>query len=399
MAREKIANHQYFETIIIGAGINGAGIFRDLSLHGREVLLIDRGDFCDQTSSKSSKMLHGGIRYLEQLDFSLVKEALQEKNIWLKLAPKLCYESEFLIPIFKDSPRSLFEISMGLKLYDFLSGYQNSSHQVLSQKKVLSYLPGIRTEGLRGAGLYYDGVVNDKKLGVACIQDALRSSIATAMSHTQLISLKNEDHYYQLLLKKDDQSELNLKAKYVVFCTGPFTDELLPSLKIPWESKMLLSKGSHLWLRPEALPIKRPFVIQDNLNRVIFVIPQSDKILVGTTEVKHDKDLFNQQITLEEIEYLMVNLKKYFPTFSMDRSLIISSFAGVRPLVREKSGQIDRGKTSRHHHIYEPLENCFVLLGGKYTTFRTMAGDVARKVLARENQTHNKNLTIAPLLD
>jgi glycerol-3-phosphate dehydrogenase len=173
MAREKIANHQYFETIIIGAGINEPEFFETSPCMVAKVLLIDRGDFCDQTSSKSSKMLHGGIRYLEQLDFSLVKEALQEKNIWLKLAPKLCYESEFLIPIFKDSPRSLFEISMGLKLYDFLSGYQNSSHQVLSQKKVLSYLPGIRTEGLRGAGLYYDGVVNDKKLGVACIQDRL----------------------------------------------------------------------------------------------------------------------------------------------------------------------------------------------------------------------------------
>ena len=166
----KLSNN--FDVAVIGGGIVGAGIIRDLALHGINAILIDKKDFSSQTSSKSSKMLHGGIRYLENYDFDLVFEALQEKNFWLKSTPHLCYESKFYLPIFKDSIRPLWMIKLGLFLYDALSLFTQSPHQLLNKQQTLKELPSLHNSNLKGSGIYHDAVVDDYRMTIEILVDA-----------------------------------------------------------------------------------------------------------------------------------------------------------------------------------------------------------------------------------
>ncbi len=386
---------KHFSNIIIGAGINGCGVFRDLALHQEEVLLIEKGDFCQQTSAHSSKLLHGGIRYLEQMDFQLIAQALQEKNIWLKLTPHLCYESPFLYPLIKDASPNYFTMKLGLCFYDLLSFYQNTSHQMLNQKQTLQKVPQLNDKLITGAGLYYDGIMQDRNIALACLQDALRFEKAQAWNHSEILEVQRKNDLFLLQIKRDEQI-LNLSCDQLIFTTGPFTDQLLPKIGIDWQPQLILSKGSHLWFDHQDLPISTPLVMRDEKKRVLFVIPHQQKILVGTTEQPVSKDLFNPKISAEETEYLISQLNRYFPKLNLNVNHIHSSYSGIRPLVQDESQEL--GQVSRHHRVYQPHPHCWVLLGGKYTTFRLMAQDIVRSIRSEKSLHYNPTLTLNPLL-
>ncbi len=394
MAREEL---EKFDCVIIGGGIVGAGIFREQSLHGMKSLLLDQADFNSQTSQGSSKMLHGGIRYLENFDFGLVFEALKEKNLWLRLTPHISKEVPFYLPIYKHSKWPLFFMRIGLFLYDVLSLFKNSPHKILSKKKVLQQLPGLNPSGLTGAGMYYDGIVDDSKLGLECIYDALKSPACLAMNYKKVIQINGTDGdftvVYEDMMTKEQSS---VYAKKIIFATGPFTDKALKDLAIPWEPVLLPSKGTHLWLEKNALPIKDAMVLQTNDGRIIFVIPQRESILVGTTEVKlkQGEEILNIKPSQEEIDYLLETLLEYFPKNPVEEDQILGKFAAVRPLV--KAG-VSSSKTSRHHKTYLPQKGIHVIVGGKYTTFRKMAEDINKKVLKELGIKHNPKLTLRPL--
>ncbi|MEK6623797.1 MAG: glycerol-3-phosphate dehydrogenase/oxidase, partial [Bdellovibrionota bacterium] len=360
--------------------IVGAGIFRDLALHGHEVLLVDKNDFCAETSSKSSKMLHGGIRYLENFEFHLVYEALHEKNLWAHLTPHLCKETPFLIPVFEDSLRPLWMIRAGLLLYDLLSGFSNHHHQILGRKETQKILPGLKSHGLKGAGVYYDCIVDDTKLGLEVIYDGLLEPNAQALNHVELINLTTTpgSEIIQTTLRDNLTHTLKqVSANQVVVAAGPFTDIFMNKiLGTSWPPCLLPNKGSHLWFKKEALPIQAALVIQDKKGRIIFVIPHNERILVGTTEVLVSPPFENLTASPGEIQYLINLLQDYFPHGNFGKSTMLSSFAGVRPLVRDDNSS-DLSKTAREHKLYFPMHNLCVIAGGKYTTFRKMAEDVA----------------------
>jgi glycerol-3-phosphate dehydrogenase len=387
-----------YEVVIIGGGINGCGLLRDLALNGVSTLLIEKGDFSSQTSQGSSKMLHGGIRYLENLDFALVQEALEEKNLWLKLTPHLCFERDFYIPLYNYSKYRPFMLRAGLFLYDFLSHFHNKPHGMLSPKETLERIPSLHPEGLLGAGKYYDGVVDDAKLTLECLYDALLEPNVEALSYHEVTKTKKTHDGYEVSYRglKNTVSE-TVKAKYVVFTTGPFTDKLLPELNIPWSPQLVPSKGIHLWLNPDSLEAKGSVVLTTKDNRVVFVIPQRDSILVGTTETPVDMDMFNIKATQKEVDYLISVLKQYFPNSKLNHSSIISTFAGVRPLVKEEGTNEALGKVSRFHKIFRPDERTYVLLGGKSTTFRRMTQEVASELVPRLGHTYRPNLTLNSL--
>jgi glycerol-3-phosphate dehydrogenase len=387
----------YYDTVIIGGGIVGAGIFRDLSINGVKTLLVDKKDFSSQTSSKSSKMLHGGIRYLENMDFDLVFEALHEKNLWLKLAPHLCYESSFYMPVFKDSLRPKWMIKIGLFLYDLLSSFKNTSHRMASKSDTIKALPHIKPDGLKGAGVYYDAVVDDARLTIEVILDALNEPNSRALNHVGLESFTFDGQRVEVKLKDELTGEKKtIHCKEIVMATGPFTDDILANHpQLSWERKLLASKGSHLWLKKGAIDINSPLVMTPNDGRVIFVIPQKDHILVGTTEEKHNGDKFDLKASENEINYLINNLNEYFPAAQVTRDEIVSSFAGIRPLVSE--GGSDRGKTARNHKYFQPRSNLHVIMGGKYTTFRVMAKDVAQNICSRLGFSYNSTKSKRPL--
>ena len=386
-----------FDTIIIGGGIVGAGIFREQSLHGMSSLIIDQADFNSQTSQGSSKMLHGGIRYLENMDFALVFEALREKNLWLKISPHLTKEIPFFIPVYKESKWPLFFLRVGLFLYDLLSLFKNSPHKVFNQKETIKNLPGLRKKGLTGSGMYFDGIVDDSKLGLECIYDGLNNNKCKALNYKKVIAVKkNQNHFdvtYEDVFTKEKEI---VTSKFVIMATGPFTDQAMHALKIKWTDIILPSKGTHLWLNKDALAIKDAMVLQTKDQRIIFVIPQRNAILVGTTEIpiENNSKILDIKPTEEEIQYLLDSINEYFPEANVNHDQIISSFAAVRPLV--KSG-VNSSKTSRNHKIYMPENNFYVIAGGKYTTFRKMAEDINAKIFKKLNIQHNKKLSETPL--
>lgn len=392
----------HYKTVIVGGGIVGAGIFRDLVLNGVETLLIDAGDFSAQTSERSSKMLHGGIRYLENLDFPLVFEALHEKNLWLKLTPHLAKEVPFYLPVYSDAKRPLWMIRIGLLLYDLLSSFKNSPYSTKSKNETLKDIQGLNPEGLTGAGVYFDGIMDDAKLTLEVIYDALVEDHACAMNHTKVVNVQKINNKTTLTLKNAfSGDEVNIVTDQVVFALGPFTDVFLKQFPIyHWQDVLLPSKGSHIWISAKDLPIAHPIVMtpQDEFgDRVIFVIPHGDKVLVGTTEVANKDELFHVLPTDEEINYLIKNLNSYFPSLGIKKEKIIGSFAGIRPLVREGNAAGDRGKTSREHKVYQPTSDTYVIAGGKYTTFRVMGREITQKICHRFSKSYNSDKTLAPL--
>ena len=389
---------KHYDVLIVGGGINGCGLLRDLALNGVSSLLVDKGDFSAQTSQGSSKMLHGGIRYLENLDFGLVKEALEEKNLWLKLTPHLCFEREFFLPLYNYSKFSPWMLKTGLFVYDFLSHFQNHPHAMLNAEECLSAMPSLDPKGLRGAGKYYDGIVDDAKLSLECLYDALLEDQVEALSYHEVISTVHQNDGYEVCIQnKSNNERQTVKATFVVFTTGPFTDQLLPKLNIPWKPQLAPSKGIHLWLKSDSIQTKGSIVLTTKDNRVVFVIPQREAILVGTTETKVSEEIFDIKATDEEVNYLLNVLKQYFPNSQINQNSIISTFAAVRPLAKEEGHNEALGKVSRHHKIYRPTSHSYVMIGGKYTTFRKMTQELAHEIVPRLGLRYKPNLTLNPL--
>jgi glycerol-3-phosphate dehydrogenase len=394
MGEQKI---EHFTHIIIGGGIVGAGAFRDLCLHEESVLLLDKGDFNSQTSESSSKMLHGGIRYLENADFFLVKEALFEKNHWLKVAPHVATEDRFYLPIYRESKYPLWMLRIGLFLYDLLSWFKNTPHKVINKKKVTEAFPGIKEEGLKGAGIYSDGIVDDSKLGLECIYDGLLNPKARALNYHEVKSITGDQEYTVEVMDTISGVSKKFTCEHIITAVGPFTDQFMKQISFPWKPVMLLSKGTHLWLDTKSLPIEHPMVLQTNDQRIIFVIPQRSAILVGTTEMAlpDDAEIFDITATDQEIQYLLDNVNHYFPNANISSNDILSTFAGVRPLVKSRGRS--RGKTSRKHKIFSPKPNFLVITGGKYTTFRVMAQEVVKLAMKNLKRPYNKTLSLTPL--
>jgi glycerol-3-phosphate dehydrogenase len=387
----------YSEVSIIGSGCVGAALFRDFSLHGIHTALFERSDYCTQTSRRSSKMLHGGIRYLEQFDFQLVREALHEKNIWKKLAPELVQEVPFCLPIYQDSKRSRLEISIGLKLYDLLSGFENAPHQILNQQQVKEKFSYLNETALQGAGIYYDAIMDDYQLVLDCLVDGKLSHAQNMLyNYHELIAIEDKKTYQELTFKKYDGSFTQHKTRFVIYALGPFTDHVLAKLYPSWQNCLLPSQGAHLWLDKEKFPLTHSFLVQGADNRVVFFIPHDYAILVGTTETTAPKEIFNIEATKSDISYLLQLANNFFPQFQASESCIIESFAGVRPLVAEDHNT-DRGKTSREHKVFRPNSKSFVIVGGKYTTFRTMVQPTVYEICRYLGITYSFSKTISPL--
>ncbi|MCB9060904.1 MAG: glycerol-3-phosphate dehydrogenase/oxidase [Halobacteriovoraceae bacterium] len=392
----------YYDVLIVGGGITGAGLLRDLSMHNMNCLLIDKFDFSSQTSQSSSKMLHGGIRYLENFDFKLVWEALHEKNLWLKLTPHLTEERPFYFPVYNNSKRPFWMLRIGFFLYDLLSGFKNSPHRILNPNEAINEVPGLKFDGLSGCGVYYDAVMDDAQLTLAVIFDALTHKNCQARNYTELFKVEVGEDFLNTCTIRDtlEGQEKTITCKYIIYALGPFTDIVLRKLynskTYHWPSKILPSGGTHIWIQDTSLEIENPMLLQTKDNRVVFVVPQKGKILVGTTERKIHGDFFNLKATDEEVEYLLKTVNEYFPNANLNRSDVLSSFAGVRPLVIDDSSAT-LGKTAREHKVFQINKNTFVIAGGKYTTFRVMAQGITRAIVNSVGGRYNSRLTESPL--
>jgi glycerol-3-phosphate dehydrogenase len=354
---------------VIGGGINGAGIAWELVRKGYEVVLFDKGSFGAQTSSATTKLIHGGLRYLESLHLGLVREALHERAWLLRNVPELVKPIEILLPIYRDSPRSRIEIRVGLVLYDLLAGRENiHRHRGLSAAEVAARVPLV-TDGLLGGFSYWDAQVDDARLVRAVAASAVRDG-AIAREFTRVDGLRAEGKQWIVRTADGEESRFDL----VVNAAGPWMNELLAANGIRERYRLSLVRGSHLLL-DRRISDYGALLQSHGDDRVFFVLPWKETTLVGTTEVVQKGSPDAVEPSREEVDYLITRFNRYFRE-KIDRSSVASAFAGVRPLVGRA---VDPSAIGREYRVIRrgSLINVF---GGKMTTFMALARRVSLRV-------------------
>jgi len=356
------------QVAVIGGGINGAGITWELARKDYDVVLFEKGICGAQTSSATTKMIHGGVRYLEGLHFGLVREALRDRAWLLRNLPQLVHPMEIILPIYSDSPRSRLEIRVGLTLYDLLAGRQNiHRHRKLSKEEILARAP-LTPHELRGGFSYWDAQVDDGALVRTVVESAARDG-ATIREQTPVIGIRRDGDGW-LVRTNADESHFDM----VINAAGPWMNELLERNGIRARYRLSLVRGSHLILKKRVSDYG--LLLQSAIDRrVFFVLPWRETTLVGTTEVVQDEPPDRVHASEEEIDYLIARFNRYFRD-TLTRDGIESTFAGVRPLVGRAANPSAIG---REYRVIR-RRNLINVFGGKMTTFMSLAKHVSLRV-------------------
>jgi len=360
-----------FDVIVIGAGINGAGIARDAAMRGLKVLLIDKGEPGEGTTIASTRLIHGGLRYLEHFEFGLVRESLREREILLRIAPNLVKPLAITIPIYKQSKRGRLMIRAGMILYDLLSwGKSLPNHRMLSRDETLKQLPGLNPEGLVASALYYDAQVEfPERLVMANVLSA-REFGAEVLTHTRVTNLGVKDGKVSTVEFANEVA----KAAVIINAAGPWIDRVLK--RVPVKSPKLIggTKGSHIVVAPfPGAPVNALYVEARSDARPIFIIPWNKLYLIGTTDVRFEGDPDEVRCEPWEIDYLLSETNLALPAAHLTRDSILDTYSGVRPL--PVTSDKDEQSITRRHFIrqHPQLPNLLSIVGGKLTTYRSLA--------------------------
>lgn len=394
---------QDFDLVIIGGGINGAGVARDASARGMRVALIEARDFASGTSSKSSKLIHGGIRYLENMEFKLVFEALNERTRLFEMAPHLVHPLRFMIPLYQESRVGMGKMGLGMWLYDALSLFQTPEmHERLNAQGTVEHMPAIRPNNLLGSYIYSDAYMDDDRL----VHETMRSANENGAICVNYVKAQGvnfgPDGKIQSVKCEDQHSKekFTIKARHVISSVGPWTDELGECIFKDWKKILRPTKGIHLTLPKHRLPLTSAVVMgAEKSDRIVFGIPRHEMIIIGTTDTDFKESPENVTTTPEDVKYLLSITDHYFPGANLTAHDIIASYAGVRPLVAD--GSSSEGKTSREHTILSDDRGITFVAGGKYTTYRLMCEQTVKAALKfftfEERVTWSKSNTVRPL--
>ncbi|MEY2722956.1 MAG: glycerol-3-phosphate dehydrogenase [Candidatus Nanopelagicaceae bacterium] len=364
-----------FDILVIGGGINGAGIALDAASRGLKVALVEMSDFAGGTSSKSSKLIHGGLRYLEQYDFKLVREALQERELMVTtLAPHLVKPVSFLYPLHEKFKERTY-VGAGMALYDALRGFKRALpwHKHISQKELSEVAPSLRLDLITGGYQYFDAQVDDARHTMMIARTAAKYG-AIITTRTSCKSLIREGRKVQGAVIVDTESgeEITVKAKCTIMAAGVWTDSLYDSFGIKPGYRVRMSKGAHIVVPGSAIKSNTGVIIKTELS-VLFIIPWGDKWIVGTTDTDYNDDPAAPLATREDVNYILAQANRVLEP-KLDKSQVIGVFAGLRPLV---SSDPDSATTelSREHVVDHPVPGFVTIAGGKYTTYRVMSED------------------------
>jgi glycerol-3-phosphate dehydrogenase len=389
-----------FDIAIIGGGITGAGVARDAASRGLKVALIEGGDFASGTSSRSSKLIHGGIRYLENLEFHLVFEALSERQRLFEMAPHLVHPLRFLLPVYKSGRVPAWKIGMGMWLYDALSLFEAPElSQFLDRQEVHDEFPALQLDSLSGAFAYYDAYMDDDRLVIETLRSAKEYG-AEIVNYVRATGAEFEGDFVGAIECEDQISKekFSLRARHFVSSVGPWTDLLGAQLFESWKKMLRPSKGVHLTFDKKRFQL-HDAVVMGAENRIVFAIPRHEMVIVGTTDTDFEGDPALVQTTAQDVDYLLRVIDRYFPGAAIKRSDIIGCYAGVRPLIDD--GAQSESKTSREHLIWTDPRGVTFVAGGKYTTYRNMAEQTVDEVLRHfsleERVRYNRPQTLLPL--
>jgi len=372
-----------YDMVIIGGGITGAGIALDASLRGLKTALFEKHDFAFGTSSRSTKLIHGGLRYLKQLEFGLVKEVGSERAIVHKLALHLVLAEKMLLPLNEGRGLGSFLTSFGLKLYDWLAGVKpEDQRRMLTRRQTLKAEPLLKPDDIKGSGLYAEYRTDDARLTIEIIKTAA-SNGADILNYCEVIDFIYEEGKLVRVKIKDLLSgkDYEVRTLSVVNATGPWVDELREIDQSKTGKQLHLTKGVHIVVPFEKLPVRQAIYFDVTDGRMIFAIPRGRTTYVGTTDTDYHGKQENVNTTNEDAVYLLNAVNETFPSVKLQLQDIESSWAGLRPLIHEDGKSAS--ELSRKDEIFISDSGLISIAGGKLTGYRKMAERVVNLVVKR----------------
>jgi glycerol-3-phosphate dehydrogenase len=372
---------EHFDLLIIGGGITGAGIALDAALRGLKTALVEKNDFAWGTSSRSTKLIHGGLRYLKQLEFGLVKEVGSERAVVHALAPHLVVPEKMLLPLYEKRGFGSLLTSVGLKLYDWLAGVKpEDQRKMLTKNQTLQQEPLLKKEDVKGGALYAEYRTDDARLTIEIIKTAERYG-AYVMNYCKVTGLVYENEKIAGVKVNDEvhPREFTIRATVVVSAAGPWVDQLREIDHSRKGKRLHLTKGVHLVVAHTRLPIQQAIYFDVEDGRMIFAIPRGRTTYIGTTDTNYSGAIDDVKATQEDESYLLKAVNRTFPSVNLRSNDVESSWAGLRPLIHEE------GKTaselSRKDEIFESPSGLISIAGGKLTGYRKMAERVVDLVI------------------
>ncbi len=369
-----------FDLVVIGGGITGAGIARDASLRGLKVALLEAKDFASGTSSRSSKMIHGGLRYLLKGDIAVVKESASERKILHNIAPHLAQKSYYVV-----TARSWYESLMlraALTIYEWLGNVDKEDrHKLWSVDEIKQHEPSFNTEGIHSALVYIEYLTDDARLTLANIRAAVKSG-AIAMNYNKVVSITKDEHFNVTLQSqiKTNEPTIEIKAKAVVNAAGPWVDKVCQLENPQQPSRLALSRGIHIVVPFSRLAIKHSMVLYANDKRILFAVPNGETTYIGTTDEFYEHYDYWPDIYSKDVDYLLATVNLHFPNNKLTTDDVVSMWSGVRPLV----GNISQKATeiSRKDEVWIGPMGMLSIAGGKLSAYRAMAERIVDKVVA-----------------
>lgn len=381
-----------FDLLVIGGGIVGAGVARDAAMRGLTVALVEREDFASGTSSRSSRLVHGGVRYLEHGHLHLVFESSRERRTLLRIAPHLVRPLEFTWPVYQGARISRFRLGAGLALYDALSLFRNvGRHRRLHREAVIEREPALRAAGLTGGAIYFDASTDDTRLTLANVISARRAG-AVVLNHCEVTGLLHAGGRVlgAALYDRVGATPLSVRARLVLNAAGPWTDTVRALDEPVTAAAVRGTRGAHIAVPRARLGNRGAITMISSLDgRVMFALPAGDFAIVGTTDTPTDQSPDDVRATAADVDYLLASANAYFPRAGLTPADVVSAWAGIRPLAASGFGS-DAASASREHHIARSSSGLLTVTGGKLTTYRAMAEELVDGVVA------SLGVTLAP---
>ncbi len=373
---------QPFDLLVIGGGITGAGVARDAAMRGLRTALVERDDFACGTSSRSSRLIHGGVRYLEHGQLAMVFESSAERRTLLRIAPHLVRPLAFTWPVYAGARVSRWKLAAGLTLYDALALFRNvGRHERLNVADALSREPRLLANGLTGGARYWDAATDDMRLTLATVRSAADAG-AVVVNHAAVISLARDGTRIAGAVVRDQHTGdvVHVRARAVVNATGPWSDDVERLADPDAPAGVRGSKGVHICVpRERVANVGAVTVLAPRDDRVMFILPAGDFTIVGTTDTYEDVDPTEVRASEQDVAYLLEAANHFFPGARLQRHDVVSAWAGLRPLATASApdgGNADPGGASREHDITESAPGLIRVTGGKLTTYRRMAAEV-----------------------
>ena len=381
-----------YDLVVIGGGITGGGIALDAASRGLKVALVEKGDFASGTSSKSTKLIHGGLRYLKQFDFWLVKEVGSERAIVHKLAPHLVLPEKMLLPLIENGSYGKWLTSVGLKVYDILAQVTGEDkRKMLEKKEALKLEPLLPKKILKGAGYYAEYRTDDARLTIENIKTSLQYG-AEALNYVEVKGFVYANEHVAGVKVKDviSEKEFEIKAKYIINAAGPWVDDLRSVNNSKRGKQLHLTKGVHLVFPREKLPVRQSVYFDIPDGRMMFAIPRGKVTYVGTTDTNFNKDKNDVRVDLADAIYLLSAVNNMFPKINLEMEDIISSWAGLRPLIHEEGKSAS--ELSRKDEIFTSDTGLVSIAGGKLTGYRKMAERVVNRIAKKMEEDYDITL-------